>query len=95
MLAWAPGLVAQVMVGAYGVGRMETRFTDLLTNAGESAENQELDPPVAYKKGEELGRFNMGSTVILFFEKNKVNLDLEFDQVLRMGENIGTIASLP
>ena len=89
------GLVAQVMVGAYGVGRMETRFTDLLTNAGESAENQELDPPVAYKKGEELGRFNMGSTVILFFEKNKVNLDLELDQVLRMGENIGTIASLP
>jgi len=24
-------------------------------------------------KGDELGRFNMGSTVILLFEKNKIN----------------------
>lgn len=89
------GLVAQVMVGAYGVGRMETRFTELLTNAGEAAEQQALTPPVSYSKGEELGRFNMGSTVILFFEKGRVNLDLELDQVLRMGERIGTKTSLP
>lgn len=89
------GLVAQVLVGAYGVGRMETRFTDLLTNAGESAETQSLEPPVPYKKGEEIGRFNMGSTVILFFEKGRVSLDIELDQVLRMGERIASIPTRP
>ena len=83
------GRVAEVMVGAYGVGRIETRFSELLTNAGSGAETKELEPPVSYKKGEELGRFNMGSTVILFFEKGAVQLDLELDQVLRMGQVIG------
>ena len=61
----------------------------------EAAEQQALTPAVSYAKGEELGRFNMGSTVILFFQKGRVNLDLELDQVLRMGEKIGTKASLP
>ena len=89
------GLVAQVMVGAYGVGRMETRFTDLLTNAGAAAETQTVVPPSPYQKGEEIGRFNMGSTVILFFEKGKVNLHLELDQVLKMGEVIGEKTALP
>ena len=89
------GVVAQVMVGAYGVGRMETRFTELLTNAGKAAEQQALSPPVPYEKGEDLGRFNMGSTVILFFEKGRVKLDLELDQVLRMGEKIGERAGPP
>jgi phosphatidylserine decarboxylase len=50
---------------------------------------------VELKKGAELGRFNMGSTVILLFEKDRVRLDaaLTPGAVLRMGRRIGEIVS--
>ena len=52
---------------------------------------RELKKPRILKKGDEVGRFHMGSTVILFFKKGRVNLGLEPNQVLRMGESIGSI----
>ena len=44
-------------------------------------------------RGEELGRFNMGSTVILLFGKNKAELleKVSAGQVVRMGEPIGQL----
>jgi phosphatidylserine decarboxylase len=44
-------------------------------------------------KGAELGRFNMGSTVILLFEKNRVLLDplLHCGSRLRLGQSIGRL----
>ena len=43
------------------------------------------------EKGDELGRFEMGSTVILLFEKDRVRWDgsLVKDSVVRMGRRIG------
>ena len=43
-----------------------------------------------YEKGEELGRFNMGSTVILLFEKNKICWDevVSKNKKLEMGQLI-------
>jgi len=82
---------ALVMVGAYGVGRIETTFCDLLTNAGQSAADERLDEPVSVGRGDELGRFHMGSTVILFFEKDKAEWDLELEQRVYMGQRIGRI----
>ncbi len=40
-----------------------------------------------------MGRFNMGSTVILLFEKNRVVWDpaLRCGSVLRLGESIGSL----
>ncbi len=60
------GEVAVVMVGAFGVGRMRTTFSDLVTNTGGRPHEVELDRPIA--RGAELGRFEMGSTVVLLFE---------------------------
>jgi phosphatidylserine decarboxylase len=43
------------------------------------------------KIGEEMGRFNMGSTIIVLFGKNMVRWDYELtaDKVVKLGEKIG------
>lgn len=61
------GTVLVSMVGATGVGRMTTAFADLTSNlqGGEVARCVRLDPPVPARKGDDLGAFNVGSTVVL------------------------------
>ena len=48
-------------------------------------------PPKAVEKGAEVGRFEMGSTVILLFEPGRVVWDdrLVPDAVVRVGQRIG------
>jgi phosphatidylserine decarboxylase len=47
--------------------------------------------PVTLKIGDELGRFNMGSTVILLFEPDRMRWDpdLRSGSVVRLGQPIG------
>lgn len=65
-----------VKVGATNVGRIGVAYSDeLLTNAGKldrSKKRYDWTPnePVHFEKGGELGRFEMGSTVILVVDKN-------------------------
>nr|MBT6354000.1 phosphatidylserine decarboxylase [Pelagibacteraceae bacterium] len=40
------------------------------------------------KKGDELGRFNMGSTLIILMSNDFPNLSLKEDQALKMGQSI-------
>ncbi|MFI5306416.1 MAG: archaetidylserine decarboxylase [Polyangiales bacterium] len=61
------GQVISVMVGAIGVGRISVSFDDsAVTNAGREPGLRVYgdDPPVL-ERGEELGVFHMGSTVVL------------------------------
>ncbi|MEJ2694997.1 MAG: phosphatidylserine decarboxylase, partial [Candidatus Thiodiazotropha sp.] len=46
---------------------------------------------ISLKKGEEMGRFNMGSTVILLFGKDAVEWGEDFTpgSKVRMGQSIG------
>jgi phosphatidylserine decarboxylase len=82
------GRVATVLVGAYGVGRMTTAFCDLITNAGQGAHSRTFDPPIPIDRGDELGRFNMGSTVVMLFESNRVAWELEPDVKVQVGQRI-------
>ncbi len=82
------GRIATVLVGAYGVGRMTTAFCDLVTNAGQAAHDRIFESPIVVKRGEELGRFNMGSTVILLFEPGRVAWELERDTMVQVGQRI-------
>jgi len=61
----AHGPVAVVLVGAANVGRMSLAFTDLVTSRGRPAERAVPAEPVAVRRGDEIGAFNLGSTVVL------------------------------
>ena len=84
------GEIALVMVGAIFVGSMETSWEGQITPPYDKSvktyqyESRQID----LSKGEELGRFNMGSTVILLMPKGSPKLNLETGQVLNMGQSI-------
>lgn len=52
-----------VLVGAFGVGRIELTASDCLANNLESARAESVD--VQLERGEDLGVFHLGSTVVL------------------------------
>ena len=78
------GKVGVVMVGAFGVGRITTPFTDLISNTGQvESDVLPADPPV-FQRGDELGVFHLGSTVILFFEPGRVALEVGAGDTVRV-----------
>ncbi|MCL2179367.1 MAG: archaetidylserine decarboxylase [Proteobacteria bacterium] len=87
------GKVALVAVGATCVGRIVAAFDGHATHEGKAAYTKCYATPLPVKKGEELLRFEMGSTVILLFEKGRVQFGegLELENMLRVGQKIGSI----
>lgn len=66
------GRMAVVLVGAINVAAIETVWAGLITPpAGKEIRHTRYDDPIELKRGEELGRFNMGSTVIVLMEKGR------------------------
>lgn len=68
------GTLYLVMVGALNVGRITTPFSkSLITNNYNSSKQKEsfetLEPVVKIEKGQEIGTFLMGSTVVLVFDR--------------------------
>ncbi len=84
------GEIALVMVGAIFVGSMETSWEGQITPPyTKSIKTYDYDSrEIELSKGEELGRFNMGSTVILLMPKGAPKLNLQVRQVLNMGQSI-------
>lgn len=68
----AAGPMAVILVGAIHVGSMETVWHGLVTPPyGKTIQTWDYrQRPVHLTRGDELGRFNMGSTVILLFPEN-------------------------
>ncbi len=89
----AMGPMAVVLVGAIGVGSIETVWAGEITPPrGQRIRSWDYrQNPVSLRMGEELGRFNLGSTVILLFADPQVAWrdDLAVDQPIRMGERLG------
>jgi phosphatidylserine decarboxylase len=90
--------MAVILVGALFVGSIET------VHCGE------VNPPPRgrktpvriatgvgrpFAKGEELGRFNMGSTVVLLFERNRIAWDptLIAEAKVQLGRCIGRVVA--
>ncbi|HEY3449851.1 MAG TPA: archaetidylserine decarboxylase [Myxococcales bacterium] len=93
-LATAAGRVAVVKVGAMCVGRIRASYDDVVTHSGRGASRRRYERTVPIKKGEELGVFELGSTVILLFQPGKVTIDpsvVEGGKV-RVGQPIARIA---
>ncbi len=91
LFSTATGPIAMILVGAINVAAIETIWHGLVTPS-KGRKVSEFDYNHAerkFSKGQEMGRFNMGSTVILL-TTDKVQLeDLKPQQTLRMGELIG------
>lgn len=83
-----------VAVGATMVGKVRLTFDALETNrAGARAENRRYPDGVALAKGQEWGRFEFGSTIVLLAAPGNVALDArEAGTAVRLGERIGTLA---
>lgn len=82
------GRMAVVLVGAMIVAGIETVATGKVKPSG----RVELEHhALALEKGDELGRFYLGSTAIVLFEQNKMNWDAQFkaNSVVVMGEALG------
>jgi len=93
----AIGRVALVMVGAIFVGSMETVWAGEITPAADRQPYTLTYPQsgqtVVLDKGAEMGRFNMGSTVILLFEPDRLQWDtgVRPDQTVRLGQKIAQV----
>ena len=87
------GKCALVKVGATCVSRIKAAYGDVLTHQGEPGKVHRYDTAIDVEKGGELGRFEMGSTIILLFEPGRVKWDdsLQPEAVVRMGRRIGEI----
>jgi len=89
------GPMALILVGAIFVSSVETIWHGVVTppSVTEVQSWQYGDDAPTLKIGEEMGRFNMGSTIIVLFGKDKAKWDAEFkaEKTVKLGELIGRV----
>ncbi len=89
------GCMVVVLVGALNVGSIETVWAGEITppHGHELYSREYRQGEVSLKKGEELGRFNMGSTIIVLFERQRIRWQAKFvaETRVRIGESVGTM----
>ena len=91
--------MALIFVGALNVGTIHSRWTgDVRPRSGgvvDAIDLRQAEQPLSFSKGDTLGWFNMGSTVILLFPEGIVDGfgELEPGQTVRMGEVLGEYRS--
>ena len=85
------GEFALILVGALNVGSIATVWAGDITPAPRRVATTLPPQAVSLDKGEELGRFNMGSTVILLFQKDRArwNAELRAGATVRLGQSLG------
>ena len=89
----AVGPMAMILVGAMVVAGIETVWSGQVAPAPKTPTSvgfQHLPEAVALEKGEEMGRFKLGSTVILLFPEGAVEWDGRYEAgaATRLGESL-------
>jgi phosphatidylserine decarboxylase len=89
------GPMAMILVGAMVVAGIETVWSGQVAPATDDpslVDYQHLPQPVSLAKGEEMGRFKLGSTVILLFPKGSMSWDERYvaGTATRLGEVLGS-----
>lgn len=83
------GLFWLVFVGAQNVGKMRFHFDkSIKSNAKNSHNFTHKYEKLFCKKGEELGYFELGSTIILISQKGLLNFNLKIGQDIKFGEQL-------
>ncbi len=94
------GKMAMVLVGATIVASIETVWAGTVSPpAGKNVQHwtyqKDAESSVSIKRGEEMGRFKLGSTIVVCFEKDAVNFtDMTPGQVTRLGEEFARNAQV-
>jgi phosphatidylserine decarboxylase len=101
LFATAAGAMALVLIGAINVASIETVWAGVITpplgTAIRAWDYPEAESAaVNLDKGAELGRFNMGSTVILLFTQGAIrwNSQIGAGVHVRMGQRLGEILTV-
>jgi phosphatidylserine decarboxylase len=94
----ACGAFAVIFVGALNVGSMATVWHGDVTPRWKREVTRLPLPPEADRfraRGAEIGRFNMGSTVVLLFAPDRITLEkqLAHGTIMRMGQQLGQIGN--
>ena len=92
------GPMALIMVGAIIVASIETVWAGQVTpikNRIQTTHYSSNPLSINLKKGEEMGRFSLGSTAIVLFPKDSISWQqsLHSQSSVVFGQNIGTVAS--
>ncbi|EFC32785.1 phosphatidylserine decarboxylase [Campylobacter jejuni] len=83
------GIFWLIFIGAQNVGKMRFNFdTSIQTNAKSSHNFTRKYENLNFKKGEELGNFELGSTIVLISQKGLLNFNLKAGKSVKFGEKI-------
>lgn len=87
------GPFVMVLVGATIVGSMATPWHGVINGKRTNAVSEWTYPDgqVVLKKGEEMGRFLLGSTVVMLFQKEAITFNPDWcsERAVRLGESMG------
>lgn len=93
----AAGPMALVLVGAMIVGSVETPWAGVVApnSSGVKAISYNGDSAISFAKGEEMGRFRLGSTVVMVMPSGSVSWNAEqiAGKRVRMGEAFGVVGA--
>ncbi len=84
------GMVAVVMVGAAGVGNIALTYAPESVTWRAQGERRRIELDYELARGDELGAFRLGSTVVMVFEPGPVHLAGDVGQAMRFGERMGS-----
>lgn len=85
-------LIAHIAVGATMVGKIKLEYCDTESNVKSSKKIIPHPERVGLNKGQELGMFMFGSTIVLLFEPGLINgLTINTPTTLRMGERLALL----
>ncbi len=89
------GLVALCKVGAFNVGRISLSYDDIISNKTFQWKKEKIysqENKIMVHKGDELGMFHLGSTVILLFQKDKITFsNVNTGKKVYLGEKIAVV----
>lgn len=86
------GRVAVVMVGATNVGAIRATFDADLTRRFDVPREARYSPPIPVVRGDEMGIFELGSTVVVVTERPVRLIDRKPGDPVRMGRCLGRVS---
>lgn len=86
--------IAIGMVGATNVGSIRLAYRDFVTNRGGASQDLTHEPPVEIARGQHVGTFELGSTVVLLIaEPSFAFINIAESGTVRVGQKIGEFAA--